>query len=396
MRPLILIPGVNGSILVNKNNQYKHVLHHKIPYNRWINTDILSSQNGSIQWANDMKCTLRKDTSGKIIGITYDDQDIVPFDIGGTRGIKDIIPELVHIPDYCRNLLDEWCNFRYFNSICHKLHDYSFEDHESLYGLPYDFRAILDPQTRQKTFESLQHYIEHCTRKMGRSSIIVTHSLGGILFKIFCSSCVDKKWLNKHIARWICINTPFGGCLYGMTSVLGGSNNPLLPKVINSELKYVTGIIACMPNTLGYDEDEPLLYVGKNKTIPITIKNYHELSNNSSKHISIPFKIWIDLFEPLLPYLMKELDIPAHMILAKNMNTRVVPILKTLDDIYPTYTSNEIGDGVATMKSLKSYEKFLNPDRVRETILCNNNHSSILADKHLIRIIMDYALQHWE
>ena len=141
---------------------------------------------------------------------------------------------------------------------------------------------------------------------------------------------------------------------------------------------------------------EEQIYVGKNKTTPITIKNYHELSNNSSKHISIPFKIWIDLFEPLLPHLMKELDIPAHMILSKNMNTRVVPILKTLDDIYPSYTGNEIGDGVATMKSLKSYEKFLNPDRVRETILCNNNHSSILADKHLIRIIMDYALQHWE
>jgi hypothetical protein len=392
MRPIILIPGVNGSILVDKRTPYKHVLHHKIPYNRWINTDVLSTNNGSLQWATDMKCSIHKSSHGKVIGLSYDNQDIIPYDMGGTRGIKDIIPELVHIPDYCRDLLDEWCNFRYYNSICHKLYDYSFVDNESVYGIPYDFRAILDPTTRQHVFANFQYYIEKAFRTMGRPAIIVTHSLGGILFKIFCSSCVDKKWLNKYISQWICINAPFGGSLYGMTSVLGGSNSPLLPKVVNSELKYVTGIIACMPNRLGYAIDEPLMYVGKHKT-PITIQDYTTFASNDDL---ISFKIWKDLYEPLIPYLAKELDIPTHMIISKNIKTKILPTLKSYDDNYPIYSGNTVGDGVATMKSLKSYEKFLNPERVRETILCNNNHSSILADKHVIRIIMDYALQHWE
>ena len=60
--------------------------------------------------------------------------------------------------------------------------------------------------------------------------------------------------------------------------------------------------------------------------------------------------------------------------------------LSIIEEIYNTGPVNKY----------QNYEKFLNPDRVRETILCNNNHSSILADKHLIRIIMDYALQHWD
>ena len=82
---------------------------------------------------------------------------------------------------------------------------------ENLVGMPYDFRTILDPGVRNTYFQKLKHVIQSRSKKYGSRVFIISHSLGGILFKWFLSEYVDEAFIDKYIDCFVMINTPFGG-----------------------------------------------------------------------------------------------------------------------------------------------------------------------------------------
>ncbi|KAA6319417.1 MAG: putative phospholipase A1, partial [Streblomastix strix] len=87
----------------------------------------------------------------------------------------------------------------------------------NLFGFPYDWRQFFaTPQFQSQ----LLNRINEAYEKSGNRKIdIITHSLGGIVFKIFCVFHPDA--VNKYVRRWISIACPFNGARILQSLVFG-------------------------------------------------------------------------------------------------------------------------------------------------------------------------------
>ena len=382
MHPIVLIPGIGGSILVPKGHEYRPLLNRMVPDNRWIH--MYAFTNKEIEkWKQDMNFRLVFDEHGKIQRM-IPKKEIVPFDIGGTKGIKDIIPEFLLLPAQYQKVLDDMFHFRYFQPMCELAYKCSYKDHKTLLGVPNDFRFILDPEIRNRFFSNVKECIERGCKHGGDKAVIVTHSLGGVLFKWFLSSYVNQEWIDKHIRTWVCISAPFGGSYQALRAVSCGDHyvSSLRPYV-QKELQRITGIIMCLPNELGFDPSEPLLHTNQNGVL--SIDKYHEFATN----YHIPFKIWEDMYAPYLDVIAKPVDVPMHVIYSKNVATYGKAFAEKWDDVHMQKSTCD-GDGVVPLKSLESYTKIIDPKNVMRTIITNGDHTSLLGDPEVLDILRSY------
>ena len=195
MRPVVLIPGMGGSMLVKRSQVGSSDKSVRIT-NRWQNINILQSIKHAEQWKLDMQLHFDYDQHKRITGVRNALQNgIDVHDFGGTLGIKRLLPELNNLPEFWQNHINEQCNFQYFDNMCNELYTVGYEDHVSLFGIPYDFRIILDPLARAELFKKTKALIENVNQKC----VIVSHSLGGIVFKWFLSTYVDESWIHEPL-----------------------------------------------------------------------------------------------------------------------------------------------------------------------------------------------------
>ncbi|NBV05411.1 MAG: hypothetical protein EBS08_07100, partial [Cytophagia bacterium] len=274
----------------------------------------------------------------------------------------------------------------YFHPICEYLHRHGYKDHETLFGAPYDFRLILDPPTRNSYFQSLKELIERAANKRQKGAVFVTHSLGGVVLKWFFSEYVGQEWVDKYVHRWICVSSPFGGSYQALRSVTCGDHYvPTLREHIQEELKYVTGIVMCMPNQLAFHANEPLLHIEGGKDI--TIEEYQQLAEEHA----LAFQLWKDLYEPNHKYIEAALKVPTELVVAKHLTTYGVGFARSLDSV-PHRVSTVHGDGIVPSKSLLAIEKVLDRRHIHEHVFGNYDHTSILGSSELIRLIHWHAM----
>jgi hypothetical protein len=389
MRPIVLIPGIGGSILVQKGHENRKILHKTVPDNRWVNIYVGTSK-GLTRWKRDMQCEYILDDEGKIRNIVPKIPNIYPYDFGGTKGVKDIIPEFLLLPHQYQNILEDMFHHRYYHFMADDLQKHGYRDNDSLLGAPYDFRFILDPSIRKEYFSRLRTQIENACHRHGNKAIVVTHSLGGIMFKWFATSVVSQEWIDDHIERWVCISTPFGGsnqALYASTS--GEHYVPSMRYMVQSELQKHTGIIACMPNDLAFHPDEHLIVLAKGA--PITPRDYYSLAD---EHDIIPFKIWQDLYSDHFHRSIKPIRrIPTHMICGLKRKSTLGHAYADSWDTPPYNYEMVDGDGVVPLKSLLCIEKISDRHQLIETMVTDEDHTSLLSNPEVIRIVRNYALK---
>lgn len=385
MKPILIIPGISGSVLVNKHKTHKELLGRKMLDNRWLNIKPYSFDS-VMTWKKEMGLDVVENREGVIIAMKEKYNGIGVYDIGGTRGICDVLPDLLLFNESQQQFFESNYKFRYFHHMVKELHASGYQDHHNLFGIPYDFRLVLDPLHRTKLFHQFQHYIEMAYQKNnGEPCVVVTHSLGGLLFKWFLTTCVDQEWIDKYVHRFVCINAPFAGAPFALKALIAGEYYlPFLQHIFRDEVQYVGGIIMCLPNQYAFGMDEPIwMYDGGN----ITLRDYKHFINEE-KHIS--FRIWNDLYKPHLPTVFKKIRVPTHIIMNNGLETPAVFKSKKLTDS-PKHHKYTLGDSIVTAKSLECYEKIFDRTQLREFISDTGDHISMISDKRVIEIIKDYA-----
>lgn len=390
MRPILLIPGIGGSVLVKKGQEHKQILNQKLVDNRWINIYPYNPLSVK-QWKQEMGVEIIRDQNGRISRVLPKDTDIVPFDVGGSRGVQDVVPEFTFLNKATQNKLESAFQYRYFHTLCSYFHRHGYVDHNNLLGLPYDFRLVLDPQYRQQLFEQIRTMIEGASlRNGGEKVVIVGHSLGCILFKWFLTTFVDQGWIDAYVQRFICISAPFGGAMFAMRAVVSGDYYvPLFHKVYKEEIQTNTGIVMCLPNRLSYDNQTPLMDILKDNT-QVNLDSYSQLADRGM----IAFELWRDLYEPHLDVIAKTVRVPTHVVCCIDKNAPSMYYTDTLDD-YPYQTSHVRGDGVVDSNSLLVYEKVFDRHHLRDFIIPRTGHTQMISDPRVLHLIHQYARSHY-
>ncbi|KAA6324892.1 MAG: hypothetical protein EZS28_054136, partial [Streblomastix strix] len=87
----------------------------------------------------------------------------------------------------------------YFHDVIQLLKNNGYVPGVNIFGFPYDWRQIF----AESSFQSrLLNRIKEAYEKSGRRKIdVITHSLGGVVFQIFC--IMNPEALNQYVRRWI-------------------------------------------------------------------------------------------------------------------------------------------------------------------------------------------------
>ena len=390
MRPVVLIPGFGGSVLVRKGEEYykPHPLApRKVLYNRWVNLAALTSP-PSPTWRHDMYYTVKKEVDKEGIErvVGFDNvPNIVPFDVGGTAGIKEIVPEFMYLNTSYKEKLDSIFNYKYFNAICESLYKNGYEDHVTLFGVPYDFRLVLDPMYRERLFNQFGKILTKSVHQTGEKAVVVSHSLGGLLLKWFLTS---NPYYQSMVDHWVSISTPFGGSHYSLRVALCGDHYiPFFKATVREELARCSGVIMCFPNDLAFSADEPLARVGSSATQNISIKSYDQLALEGN----VQFQIWRDLYRPYLHLIEQPINVPMTAVASVNNSTKALFSMKALGEM-PTTLSTVEGDGIIVKKSLLAFQNMVMSNNLKDVLLEDHDHTSPLTDPQIIQIIKSHAL----
>lgn len=387
MRPIVLIPGIGGSILVNKHKPTRTIMRKELVHNRWLNIYPFFPKCID-EWKNDMKCVITRTPAGNISGVKPSCGDITILDFGGTFGIKNMLPEFLLLPDNIQDIMQNAFQFRYFNELCDDLYSFGYKDHESLFGIPYDFRLVLDPGYRSELFKGFKHVIENAKKKNNHACVVATHSLGGLLFKWFLSTAVDTDWINTHIHRLFMLSPPFAGSLFSLKTVMVGDFYiPHFHGMYKDELQTNTGIVMCLPNKYGFNASQPLMEIEEPTRNVITLNDYNRLYDEG--HIS--FQIWRDLYVPHMPDIFKYVDVNCHVINATSRATPTSYIVRRPGG-YPHRESTQDGDGIILPIKDEVVTAMFPENKLHMTTLKNCKHTEIISHRYVVRNILEYAL----
>lgn len=388
MRSIVLIPGIGGSILVNKSKPTRKLLGQEVIHNRWLNVYPFLPKSID-NWKNDMKCVVERDGKyGNVIGVKPVCDNIIAYDVGGTKGIKDILPEFLLLPYNLHDVMQSSFQFRYFHDICEYLYSHGYKDHHSLFGIPYDFRLVLDPQYRGQLFATFKTVIEKATQTANCASVVASHSLGAILFKWFLSTYVDQTWIRNNVHRFFMISPPFGGSLFSLKTVMVGDFYiPQFHSLYKDELQSNTGIIMCLPNKYGFKATQPLMEI-EETNMTITLADYQSLYDDG--HVS--FQIWHDLYIPHVSDIYKYVDVDCHIIDATSKPTPKTYRVKR-DGVYPhrEYQCDR-GDGIILPLEYDIIRHMFPEGKLQKSTLTDCKHTDIISNQFVMRKVLESAL----
>jgi pimeloyl-ACP methyl ester carboxylesterase len=330
-----------------------------------------------------------------VIGFTNYDKDIYPYDFKGIHGVTNIVPEFGLLAKYYKDILHRQFQFRYFGILCdYLLTTHGYVPKESLLGLPYDPRLILDTTYRDKYFNDIKTSIEtaaataekHKRSKSHQSHKItlVGHSLGGVLLKWFLSTYVSAEWIERYLKRIVIVNAPFGGTTMALRVIVSGEYYvPMFHQEFKEALQRMAGILMCLPNEYAYPPLEPLVNMDMpSRLIHVqTMKEIHGLKMPPDSSLQSAFDIWRDLYLPHLPTIMKPLSlgkVPCDIFIGTQQWTVQKINIKREGEL-PYETAYELGDGQVPTRSLELARNLFVGEHIRTLEVPNSNHIDILS-----------------
>lgn len=366
MKPLVIIPGLGGSILVRKGHEHRKILNRRVLMNRWL-TPASNAKDMSYMYDGVQK---------RFVGA---DPAIRPYDVGGIDGVCNIITEFGMLPPAYQAALDGRFCHSYFKTLCtHLQHSHDYRPHHSLAAVTYDFRLVLDPDVRMTTFADMKRVIEGVARTHRHTGVVVlAHSVGGILLKWFVSSgYVSQGWLDDHVDHMVMVNVPWGGSLSALRAVVCGEYYiPQLHRLFRDDCRRNSGLIMCIPNRRAHDASELLMTVADQD---IRIDGFGAMVRNNAA-----FQIHRDLYEPHMDQIFAPTNISTHMILSTDSMVASGFVSASEHELAKPRAA-EPGDGLVSHRSLCAYGPF---DRLRVSTFSGAGHVRILKDDGFIQMV---------
>lgn len=392
--------------MVKRGQEYKTLMGQKVLYNRWMNVTPFSK--GSVeQWRQDMNIDVVREAGDigyrKVIGFKNYDTDIYAHDVKGIQGITNIVPEFSLLANYYSDILHRHFQYRYFGTLCDHLVNEGYTPKQNLFGLPYDPRRILETNYLEHYFKTVKETIEESVGVSGgvgatgvKKPLILTHSLGGVLFKWFLSTFVSEDWIQEYIGRMMVVNAPFGGTTMALRVIISGEYYvPMFHQEFKASLQKMAGILMCLPNEYAYDRHEPLVKLDSPERI-LRIQDFFNVSDGGGldKHhdsIQVAFDIWRDMYLPHLGKIMRPIDIgsiPCDIVMGtQQMTIKKIKIKK--EGELPYYTKFEMGDGQVPVRSLLLANKLFVGSHVKTLDIAESNHIDILSNMSFIQMVND-------
>ncbi|XP_073061182.1 lecithin-cholesterol acyltransferase-like 4 isoform X2 [Primulina eburnea] len=246
--PVLLVPGIAGSILnsVNDKTGKKERI--------WVRILAADHEFREKLWSKFDPAT------GRAMTLDPDTHIEVPEDRDGLYAIDTLDPDMVIGGD---------CVY-YFHDMIVEMLKWGYQEGTTLFGFGYDFRQS---NRFQGTLERLAAKLESVyTASGGRKINIITHSMGGLLIKCFMSLYVDI--FEKYVKNWIAIAAPFRGApgyigsalLNGTSFVQGWEQNFFISKWSMQQLLLecpsIYELMACLDFKW---EHVPLLQIWRHK-----------------------------------------------------------------------------------------------------------------------------------
>ena len=382
MRPVVLLPGIGGSILVNKERPTRKVLHKELVHNRWLNVYPYIPKSMD-EWKYDMGCKVLRSADGRrVIGLEPLNKNIDVYEMGGTQGMKDLLPEFAFLTKRMRDAMHDMFAVRYFHDMCEMLYAEGYQDFVNLFGVPYDFRLVLDPMYRLCYFWTLQNIIE----RTGQPCVIFAHSLGAILFKWFVSTMVTREWIDANIAEAIIVSPPFAGSAAALKTIMFGDFYvSYFHKLYKDELQVNSGIVMCMPNAHGFDASRVLLTAGRTD---VRRTDYDRLADEG--HVS--FEIWRDLYAPHIADITAPVTMRTTVFNSVDRDTAMRFCTRDFDT-YPQCTEYAPGDGVIVPQPGEWYTRVFGR-QTTDVRFVPANHTDIISNAEVLQKVREAALNH--
>lgn len=199
------------------------------------------------------------------------------------------------------------------------------EQNATVSVLPYDFRLMKDLSTPFLQFFEAQP----------QPSVVICHSLGGLLFHHFLATRTDAAWQKKYIRRLYFINVPFGGCPEALFVILKNARGARFPFYIDT-LHWFAGLYWCLP----------CMNTGQR-----ILNDYQDTPEDMDRlfhHLQLPHR---SLMGRSLEHRTLPLHVPTFIVHGSHIRTPVFWDETTQTRRY------EDGDGIVPLSSLLYYGK---------------------------------------
>jgi hypothetical protein len=378
-----MIPGFGGSRLIDicpvvsppKTN---------VPKNSFIDLNMFNKD-----W--ETKFVLKYDTD---TGLSMDD-DIDVYDFGGVDGIRNLCEDCTKLDVMFsqiikKEVINNVYNYKYFDTLVNRLENSGYISRINLFGAPYDFRKIMIPEYLKDYFYRLKILIEDAYIENSRPSVLVSHSIGGLITYIFLIEYCDIEWKSKYIDSFVSVGAPYGGSSISLKTLISG-----LPKLSFLKDKYhnvllnSSGMILALPNTYGYNPKDSILIDSK-KSKKYNVNSIFEVLPSAQQNI------WETYVKQYLPSYRKNTGVKTIIVSCLDNPTEFTYVYESLDKDKtlkePLIVKTRKGDGVIPIRSLTlhEYSDLYLPNYSYYEIV-NTDHTKILHREELYDIIVNLS-----
>jgi len=288
--------------------------------------------------------------------------------------------------------LDKVCKSPTLKGMSDTLENLGWVQGVNLFSLPYDWRG--GPSSYAEPggeFDRLKALIETAVKGSGGPITVVSMSMGGPIFALFCAKHVSEDWKATHIHSFFSISGVYGGATVPFRSIFTGSWANIIPKIFWSTTKNVARSWECLPWILPsaqvFSEDRVWI---QTPTRNLTTRDLGKaLEEAGADDIAKNWQLYKDLAGPVL---------------VPNVTTFCVhgaglPTLEKIgfatDDLKENhaYESNALGDGTVLVESLEMCGKFAQYQKmpVKSIVYQNVSHTDFLKFtpmyKDLVRVL---------
>mmetsp|Transcript_29811 Transcript_29811/g.41178 ORF Transcript_29811/g.41178 Transcript_29811/m.41178 type:complete len:466 (-) Transcript_29811:83-1480(-) len=227
--PILLVPGVGGSILLGSNKHSEGRLRRL-----WVNAF------GAESIAFEGLTSFWDGAKSSISLNTRNEDVVVPQTACGLYAISDLMPGI-------------FLSYRYFEPLINFLQSRGYSACESLFGYPYDWRQnALNPEIQ----EDLLNKIKKLDEDGGSRGVdIVSHSMGGLVVAAFYATFPEA---NTLIRSWTTVGTPFQGAGgVSLTAPISGYafGHPFISKAVAHQISQNFGSGGVLRNNPTFDWD---------------------------------------------------------------------------------------------------------------------------------------------